>query len=94
MRKLQSRVLYDLVAVQQNVDIDRARPVENRPNPPHLSFHTLRAFEESDGRKTRFKLRHLIEKPRLLSQTDRLSLANARHAAKLQFRAFQTGQSR
>ncbi len=50
MGYLESRGLYHLLSIEQNVHVEKARSVGDGRSPPHLVFHILHKIEHRMGR--------------------------------------------
>src|SRR5438105_8712457 len=80
MRNCQARLVDGLVAVEQQVEVDRARP-ETRPRAADTAEPALdleQSLEELARRQRGLELRGAVEKARLVEVPDRLRLAQGR----------------
>src|SRR5918994_4250146 len=79
MRDFQPWLVHGLAAVEEQVEIDRARP-EARAGAvsPELAFDVLKPLEQRPRRKLRAKRRGAVQKPRLVEVADRVGLAERR----------------
>ena len=66
MRDLQAFLINDLLTVEEDIQVDQARPILESLHPPHFFFNPLQGPEERQGRQVGLHLNDLVEKLRLV----------------------------
>src|SRR5579883_2979954 len=81
-------------AVEQDIDIDRARALRNTAHAAELALDAARGAEELPREELRFGLRDEVQEPALLRVIHRLGFVNGRDAQHADARGGQPVQSR
>src|SRR5262245_35532854 len=83
VRDDQSGLVHDLVAVEQQVEVDRARPEALAADPSHSLLDAEQAAEQLPGRELRLESDRAVQERALLDRADGLGFPDLRNGANL-----------
>jgi hypothetical protein len=83
MREGQSGLVHDVLSVEEQVEVDRARAEALVTDPAQALLDAEEAVEQTSGRELRFDSHRAVEERALLDGPDRLGLPDLRDPANL-----------